>query len=69
MPARDRLLCSLSAIAYEFVDAVGGSVLERALSATSLGDYASVYLAFLYDVDPTPVEVIETLKRALARSD
>ncbi|UCE01659.1 MAG: bifunctional phosphoglucose/phosphomannose isomerase [Candidatus Latescibacterota bacterium] len=53
----------------EFVDAVGGSVLERALSATSLGDYASVYLAFLYDVDPTPVEVIETLKRALARSD
>jgi glucose/mannose-6-phosphate isomerase len=52
--------------AIEWVDTEGDSVLERVLSAAWLGDWASVYLAFLYGVDPTPVGEIETLKARLA---
>lgn len=44
----------------------GRDILEHLLTATHLGDYASVYLAFLNDVDPTPVERIEALKKRLA---
>src|SRR5207245_136552 len=40
----------------------GESLLERVFSLIVLGDYASVYLAFLYSEDPTPVTVIEELK-------
>jgi len=32
---------------------------------TLLGDYTSVYLAFLRQVDPTPVERIQELKARL----
>jgi hypothetical protein len=31
-----------------------------------LGDFTSVYLAYLNDVDPTPVTKIDTLKKQLA---
>jgi hypothetical protein len=31
-----------------------------------LGDYVSVYLAFLYGADPTPTTVIDELKDWLA---
>ncbi|HEV8130389.1 MAG TPA: bifunctional phosphoglucose/phosphomannose isomerase [Acidobacteriota bacterium] len=43
----------------------GESLLARIFSLILLGDYASVYLAFLYSEDPTPVEVIEQLKQSL----
>ncbi|HEX9709593.1 MAG TPA: bifunctional phosphoglucose/phosphomannose isomerase [Candidatus Thermoplasmatota archaeon] len=49
------------------VRARGEGALARALSATLIGDFASVYLALLRGVDPTPVEVIARLKRELAR--
>ena len=39
--------------------------LERLLGAVALGDWASVYLAFLNGVDPTPVAEIELLKQRL----
>ncbi len=45
----------------------GESRLARLLSATYLGDYVSYYLAILYEIDPTPVEIIEELKRKLAQ--
>jgi hypothetical protein len=32
------------------------------MSLMLLGDYVSAYLAFLYDVDPTPTAVIDELK-------
>ncbi|MBU4553630.1 MAG: bifunctional phosphoglucose/phosphomannose isomerase, partial [Firmicutes bacterium] len=32
-----------------------------------IGDYASIYLAALYGVDPGPVKVIDYLKGELAR--
>ena len=44
----------------------GDGVLEHMLLATHLGDLASVYLAFLNGVDPTPVARIEVLKARLA---
>lgn len=38
---------------------------ERMLSLVQLGDFVSYYLAVLNNVDPTPVEVIEFLKKEL----
>jgi glucose/mannose-6-phosphate isomerase len=45
----------------------GKSPLARILSLVWFGDYLSVYLAVLRDVDPTPVEVIARLKKELMR--
>jgi glucose/mannose-6-phosphate isomerase len=47
------------------VEARGDSRLERVLSLVLLGDLASVYLAVLEGVDPTPVDAIESFKTAL----
>jgi len=44
----------------------GSEPLERMLSLVQMGDYVSYYLAILNEVDPTPVEAIETLKKALS---
>jgi glucose/mannose-6-phosphate isomerase len=43
----------------------GESRLERVLSLVLLGDLASVYLAVLEGVDPTPVEAIDRFKLSL----
>lgn len=43
----------------------GESPLCRVLSTLYLGDFVSLYLAYLNRVDPTPVSVIEAFKRAL----
>ena len=47
----------------------GRSSLAKAVSTMYLGDMASVYLALLYCVDPTPVERISVLKAELAKLD
>lgn len=44
------------------VEARGDTVPERLLTASLVGDAASVYLAALRGVDPTPVKVITELK-------
>ncbi len=44
----------------------GDSALTRLMSTAILGDFTSVYLALLRAVDPTPVAVIERLKKQLA---
>lgn len=44
----------------------GKSLLARMFTLTYLGDYTSVYLALLYGVDPSPVELITLLKNRLA---
>ena len=44
----------------------GDTPLERMFSLIQLGDFTSYYLAVVNDTDPTPVEAIETLKKALA---
>ncbi len=49
---------------YE-VWAEGDARMARMLSAVYQGDYASLYLAVLNGVDPTPVKIIDWLKREL----
>ena len=46
----------------------GKTWLERLFGLVQLGDYASVYLALLNAEDPTPVAVIDDLKRRLKRA-
>ena len=45
----------------------GKGLLARMFSLIYLGDWVSFYLAILYQVDPTPVEVIQYLKNELAK--
>ncbi|MBZ5498289.1 MAG: bifunctional phosphoglucose/phosphomannose isomerase [Acidobacteriia bacterium] len=58
------ILARKTAIVHE-VWSEGESLLARIFSAICLGDFVSLYLAFLNAVDPTPVPVIETLKQKL----
>ncbi len=44
----------------------GGSSLARVLSLVLLGDFVSVYLAYLKGVDPTPIPFIDLLKKRLS---
>ena len=53
--------------AVEHINSRGTSSLARLFSLISLGDFVSTYLAVLYDVDPTPVKIIEYLKNELAK--
>jgi len=48
------------------VKSMGATPLTRMFSLIQLGDFVSYYLAVLNEVDPTPVEVIEALKKKLA---
>ncbi len=43
----------------------GQGVLARMLSTMYVGDFASFYLALLYGVNPTPVEIIDELKKQM----
>jgi glucose/mannose-6-phosphate isomerase len=47
------------------VVAAGTSAVERLASMVGLIDYASVYLALMHGVDPTPIAAIDDLKRML----
>jgi glucose/mannose-6-phosphate isomerase len=49
------------------VDAKGETRLAQQWTSLHLGDYSAYYLAMAYDVDPTPVAVIEGLKEVLAQ--
>jgi glucose/mannose-6-phosphate isomerase len=48
--------------------AEGPTPLARVLSGVAFGDLVSVYLAILYQTDPTPVTLLAMLKQRLARS-
>lgn len=61
------LLCSKSIETFE-VQSKGTSTLARMASAICVGDFASVYLAILRGVDPTPVKTISLLKERIERS-
>ena len=47
----------------------GRSKLAKALSTIFLGDITSVYLSFLYGIDPTPIDRISVLKSELSKID
>jgi glucose/mannose-6-phosphate isomerase len=59
------LLAGHAAATYR-VESVGQSPTERLASLVLLGDLVSLYLAVLAEIDPTPVVLIDQLKRALA---
>jgi glucose/mannose-6-phosphate isomerase len=48
--------------------AEGPSALARTLTTVAFGDLVSVYLAILYQTDPTPVTLLSMLKERLARA-
>jgi len=54
-------------VTHEFVEATGESALAHVLSLVLLGDYSSFYLAMLNEVDPTPVDSIDFVKKYLTR--
>jgi glucose/mannose-6-phosphate isomerase len=59
-----QLLTSRCGVLHE-VWTEGDSLLARIFSAVLLGDFVSLYLAYLNAVDPTPVTVIEYFKQKL----
>ena len=67
---RYEVTCELlkrAGVAYEFVDGEGKSALSQMMSLVMVGDFTSYYLAILYGVDPSPVDVISYLKDRLAK--
>ncbi|MGC8633080.1 MAG: bifunctional phosphoglucose/phosphomannose isomerase [Candidatus Limnocylindrales bacterium] len=56
-------------VGHEVVVTAGDGRLAQAFSAIVLGDYASVYLAILYGLDPAPVAAIAYVKERLAQAD
>jgi glucose/mannose-6-phosphate isomerase len=51
------------------VETSGEGRLGHALSGIVTGDYVSVYTAFMYGVDPSPVIVVDHIKERLALAD
>jgi glucose/mannose-6-phosphate isomerase len=45
----------------------GKTTLAKMLSTLYIGDFASVYLAILYGIDPTPTEIINKMKHELKK--
>lgn len=54
--------------AHEIIEifAEGKSTLSKMLSLMYIGDFTSVYLAILRGIDPTPVDIIENLKKIMS---
>lgn len=52
-------------VSHQTVPVAGDSALAQAMAAVCLGDLVSVYLAFLYGLDPSPVEPIARIKARL----
>jgi glucose/mannose-6-phosphate isomerase len=48
------------------VEAGGKDILEQILYTMILGDFVSIYLALLSNINPFPVDIIEKLKKELA---
>ncbi len=58
-------LVAAQAHTVQRVSTLGQGTVERVMSLVLLGDLVSLYLAVLQGIDPTPIEVIETLKQRL----
>lgn len=54
-------------VSFEEIEAYGESELSQIFSQIYFGDFTSVYLALLNQVDPTPVEIIEDFKKRMAK--
>jgi glucose/mannose-6-phosphate isomerase len=60
----DRLLSGQRPKAYE-VHAKGESLLEQIIWTTTLGDFVTLYVALLNEIDPSPVDLVERMKKEL----
>jgi len=60
-----RKILMLNGIGTDFHDARGESRLANLWTALHYGDYTGYYLAMAYEVDPSPVDAIESFKKAL----
>ena len=56
-----------SASAVSEIHSTGSGLLARMFSVIYFGDFVSVYLAYLYKEDPTPIKAIDYLKNELAK--
>jgi glucose/mannose-6-phosphate isomerase len=72
---RSRLRAELTKQAYmleglntDFIDAEGDSPLAQQWTSLLFGDYMAYYLAILYEIDPTPIAMLEGFKRQLAEN-
>jgi len=59
-------LLEQNGVSHQIIDSQGGSDLSQMMSLIFLGDWVSYYLAILYEIDPTPVEAIDYLKKRLS---
>jgi glucose/mannose-6-phosphate isomerase len=60
-------ILSKANVPHETIDSGDGTPLCRMMKTILLGDYVSYYLALLYEIDPSPVEIIDYLKNALSQ--
>ncbi|MCP4710137.1 MAG: bifunctional phosphoglucose/phosphomannose isomerase, partial [Planctomycetes bacterium] len=63
-----RALFAEKGMAVETVTTTGINRLQRLFSIIQLGDWVSLYLAFLNGVDPTSITAIDHLKSELGRA-
>ena len=49
------------------VDTAGDTLVKQLLRSCILADFASIYVAILNNVDPTPVDLVEKLKLELSK--
>jgi glucose/mannose-6-phosphate isomerase len=53
-------------VPHEVIDTSGNTPLCRMMNSILMGDYVSYYLAILYEINPSPVEIIDYLKKELS---
>lgn len=58
-------LLSKNELKVEFINIEEGSLLFKIFSSLLLGDWTSYYLALEYKTDPTPVKMVEELKKLM----
>jgi glucose/mannose-6-phosphate isomerase len=61
-------MLSQAKVNHETIDARGESALSQMMSLVFFGDWVSYYLAVLNETDPSPVKVIDFLKKRLAEA-
>jgi glucose/mannose-6-phosphate isomerase len=61
-------LLEQNGISHQIVDSQGPDSLSHMMSLVYLGDWVSYYLALLYQTDPSPVKVIDYLKKRLSET-
>jgi bifunctional phosphoglucose/phosphomannose isomerase len=67
--ARYQVTCEIlekAGVGHEIIDSQGEGDLTQMMSLVYLGDWVSYYLAMLYQTDPSPVKMIDYLKRRLS---